>query len=117
MDIPLGRFGHPEEIAEMAVFLTMNSSSFITGQGMSVNGGSVMPWSKTRVIGPNGAKCAAYVTFGMDLDSLINVAYEKDVYSRVAAISMLRYQQQVATPWLVDSYKKLEFKQTFFISS
>jgi hypothetical protein len=53
----------------------------------------------------------------MDLDSLINVAYEKDVYSRVAAISMLRYQQQVATPWLVDSYKKLEFKQTFFISS
>jgi 3-oxoacyl-[acyl-carrier protein] reductase len=43
MDIPLGRFGHPEEIAEMAVFLTMNSSSFITGQGMSVNGGSVMP--------------------------------------------------------------------------
>jgi 3-oxoacyl-[acyl-carrier protein] reductase len=43
MDIPLGRFGQPEEIAEMAIFLTTNSSRFTTGQGMSVNGGSVMP--------------------------------------------------------------------------
>lgn len=43
MDIPLARFGAPEDIADMAVFLTTNSSRFITGQGMNVNGGSVMP--------------------------------------------------------------------------
>jgi 3-oxoacyl-[acyl-carrier protein] reductase len=42
-DIPLSRFGAAEEIADMAVFLTSNSSQFITGQGMHVNGGSVMP--------------------------------------------------------------------------
>ena len=43
MDIPLARFGTAEDIADMAVFLTTNSSRFITGQGMHVNGGSVMP--------------------------------------------------------------------------
>ena len=42
-DIPLARFGTPEEIADMAVFLTTHSSRFVTGQGMHVNGGSVMP--------------------------------------------------------------------------
>lgn len=43
LDIPLARFGTVEEIADMAVFLTTDSSRFITGQGMHVNGGSVMP--------------------------------------------------------------------------
>lgn len=43
LDIPLSRFGTAEEIADMAVFLTTESSRFITGQGMHVKGGSVMP--------------------------------------------------------------------------
>ena len=43
MDIPLGRFGRPEEIAAMAVFLAGPGGDFVTGQGIGVNGGSVMP--------------------------------------------------------------------------
>ena len=42
LDIPLRRFGRPEEIAEMVVFLAGPKTSFITGQGIGVNGGSVM---------------------------------------------------------------------------
>lgn len=41
--IPLARFGQPEEIAAMAVFLAGPNARFITGQGIGVNGGSVMP--------------------------------------------------------------------------
>ncbi|WP_297971031.1 SDR family NAD(P)-dependent oxidoreductase [uncultured Amaricoccus sp.] len=43
LDIPLARFGQPEEIAAMAVFLAGPGGSFVTGQGIGVNGGSVMP--------------------------------------------------------------------------
>jgi len=42
-DIPLGRIGQPEEIAGVAVFLLSDGANFITGQGIGVNGGSVMP--------------------------------------------------------------------------
>jgi 3-oxoacyl-[acyl-carrier protein] reductase len=43
LDIPLARFGRPEEIAAMAVFLAGPGAGFVTGQGIGVNGGSVMP--------------------------------------------------------------------------
>jgi len=43
LDIPLHRFGKPDEVAAMAVFLAGPSARFITGQGFGVNGGSVMP--------------------------------------------------------------------------
>jgi 3-oxoacyl-[acyl-carrier protein] reductase len=42
LDIPLARFGKPEEIAEMALFLAGPGGSYVTGQGIGVNGGSVM---------------------------------------------------------------------------
>ena len=42
-DIPLGRIGQPDEISGLAVFLAGPSSTFITGQGIGVNGGSAMP--------------------------------------------------------------------------
>ncbi|WP_212523325.1 3-oxoacyl-ACP reductase family protein [Actibacterium sp. MT2.3-13A] len=42
MDTPLARFGQPEEIAAMALFLAGPDSRFITGQCFGVNGGSVM---------------------------------------------------------------------------
>lgn len=42
LDIPLQRFGKPEEIAEMALFLAGSGAKFITGQGIGINGGSVM---------------------------------------------------------------------------
>jgi 3-oxoacyl-[acyl-carrier protein] reductase len=43
LDIPAGRFGTPQEVAEMALFLGSDRANFITGQGIGINGGSVMP--------------------------------------------------------------------------
>jgi NAD(P)-dependent dehydrogenase (short-subunit alcohol dehydrogenase family) len=37
--IPIGRFGRPEEIAQAAVFLASDKSSYITGQSFCVDGG------------------------------------------------------------------------------
>jgi 3-oxoacyl-[acyl-carrier protein] reductase len=38
-DIPLRRFGEPEEIARMILFLSSDAASYITGQGFIVDGG------------------------------------------------------------------------------
>lgn len=67
-----------------------------------------IPW-------PNGAKCAASITFDMDADSLIHIAHPKDGHSRVSAISMLQYGPKVAIPRIVESYRKLGIRQTFFV--
>jgi 3-oxoacyl-[acyl-carrier protein] reductase len=42
-DIPLARVGRPEEVCGLAVFLAGPGASFITGQIIGPNGGSVMP--------------------------------------------------------------------------
>ncbi len=41
-EIPLGRFGTPEDIAGPVAFLTSDLASFVYGEILSVNGGSVM---------------------------------------------------------------------------
>jgi 3-oxoacyl-[acyl-carrier protein] reductase len=41
-EIPLGRLGRPEEIADVALFLAGPGASFVTGQCFSPNGGAVM---------------------------------------------------------------------------
>lgn len=41
--IPLARFGTPEEIAELALFLAGSGGRYFTGQGIGSNGGSIMP--------------------------------------------------------------------------
>jgi 3-oxoacyl-[acyl-carrier protein] reductase len=41
--IPAGRLGAPEEIAEAVAFLASPSAAYITGQTLSVNGGMLMP--------------------------------------------------------------------------
>jgi len=41
-NIPLKRFGKPEEIADLIVFLASDRSSYITGQAFNVNGGMLM---------------------------------------------------------------------------
>ena len=40
---PMSRVGDPQEIAGIAVFLAGPDSTFVTGQGIGVNGGSYMP--------------------------------------------------------------------------
>lgn len=37
--IPLGRFGEPEEVAKSVCFLTSNDANYITGQVININGG------------------------------------------------------------------------------
>ena len=41
-NVPLGRFGSPDDIAHAAVFLAMEPSAYITGQVLTVDGGMVM---------------------------------------------------------------------------
>ena len=43
MTIPLGRFGKPEEIANVALFLVSNEASFITGAIYNADGGCGAP--------------------------------------------------------------------------
>jgi 3-oxoacyl-[acyl-carrier protein] reductase len=37
--IPLGRFARPEEVAQLALFLACDRSSFITGTVIPIDGG------------------------------------------------------------------------------
>ena len=41
--IPLARFGQPDEVARLALFLAGAGGAYVTGQGIGINGGSVMP--------------------------------------------------------------------------
>lgn len=40
--VPLGRFGGPEEVAHLCVFLASDEASYITGQTINCDGGSFM---------------------------------------------------------------------------
>ena len=40
--IPLKRYGTPEDVAEVAIFLASDKSNFITGEIIDVNGGLIM---------------------------------------------------------------------------
>jgi NAD(P)-dependent dehydrogenase (short-subunit alcohol dehydrogenase family) len=39
-DIPLGRFGRPEEFADLATYLLSDRSSYVTGSAINLDGGS-----------------------------------------------------------------------------
>ena len=64
---------------------------------------------------PSGTKCAACVTFDMDADSLIHIAHPQDGHRRLSGISMLQYGPKVAIPRIVETYRQLGIKQTFYI--
>jgi len=40
--IPIGRFGSPQDVANVALFLASNEASYITGQTIHTNGGMLM---------------------------------------------------------------------------
>ncbi|PKP85114.1 MAG: ribulose phosphate epimerase [Alphaproteobacteria bacterium HGW-Alphaproteobacteria-2] len=64
---------------------------------------------------PNGARCAAAITFDIDADSLIHVARPTDGFDRLAPISMGRYGPTVAVPRILATYRRLGLRQTFFM--
>jgi len=70
---------------------------------------------KNPVPWPNGAKCAACITFDMDADSILHLEHPSDSISRVSAISMMRYGPEVAVPRILETYRRLEIRQTFFV--
>lgn len=43
--IPWGRLGKPEEVAYLALFLASKESDYITGQGITIDGGQTLPES------------------------------------------------------------------------
>ena len=67
-----------------------------------------VPW-------PNGAKVACAITLDMDADSLVHIGHPSDAMNRVSAISMLKYGPEVAIPRILDSYRRLGLRQSFFI--
>jgi acetoacetyl-CoA reductase len=42
--IPMGRMGHPDEVARAVTFLTAQESEWITGANLAINGGHYMGW-------------------------------------------------------------------------
>jgi glucose 1-dehydrogenase len=38
-EIPLGRMGHPEEVAALAVYLASGDAAYVTGSTFSIDGG------------------------------------------------------------------------------
>lgn len=67
-----------------------------------------IPW-------PNGARCAAAITFDMDADSLLHIDHPKDSLSKISAMSMLRYGPEVGVPRILEGYRRHGLRQTFFI--
>lgn len=67
-----------------------------------------VPW-------PNGARCACAITFDMDADSLIHISRPSDGHDRLYPITMGRYGPTVAVPRILDTYRRLGIKQSFFI--
>lgn len=45
--IPMGRLGTIQELGELAAFLASDESSYITGQGIVIDGGSTLPETKS----------------------------------------------------------------------
>ncbi|MCZ4255206.1 polysaccharide deacetylase [Sulfitobacter sp. G21635-S1] len=67
-----------------------------------------IPW-------PNGARCACAITFDVDADSLIHIARPADSHRRLYPISMGRYGPNAGVPRILETYRRLGLKQSFFM--
>ena len=67
-----------------------------------------IPW-------PNGARCAAAITFDMDGESLVHIYLGRTAPNRVALSSMLRYGPNIAIPRIVEAFARFDIRQTFFV--
>jgi peptidoglycan/xylan/chitin deacetylase (PgdA/CDA1 family) len=67
-----------------------------------------IPW-------PNGARCACAITFDMDADSLIHISKPGDSHRRLYPISMGKYGPEVAIPRILETYRRLGLRQSFFV--
>ncbi|BFM17365.1 polysaccharide deacetylase [Maricurvus nonylphenolicus] len=65
-----------------------------------------IPW-------PNGNKVACALTFDMDTDSILHLGFREAAPSKVAMLSMMKYDE-VAVPRILEMYRRCEIKQTFF---
>ncbi len=63
---------------------------------------------------PNGARCACAISFDVDADSLIHISKPIDGHDRLYPISMGKYGPTVAIPRILETYKRLGLKQSFF---
>jgi peptidoglycan-N-acetylglucosamine deacetylase len=63
---------------------------------------------------PGKAPMAAAITFDMDADSLIHIA-DPEGWKRPYAISMGQYGPNVGIPRILETYRRLGLRQTFFI--
>ena len=51
-EIPLGRFGRPEEVAALVLFLCSRDAAFMTGANIAINGGQHLQWQSGRGVPP-----------------------------------------------------------------
>ena len=70
---------------------------------------------KNPVPWPDGARCAVAITFDMDADSVLHLAHPSDSIRRISTMSMLRYGPEVAVPRILETYKRFDIRQTFFV--
>ena len=64
---------------------------------------------------PNGARCACAITFDVDADSLIHISRPDDGHRRLYPISMGRYGPNSAVPRILETYRRLGLRQSFFM--
>ena len=64
---------------------------------------------------PDGARCAVAFTFDMDGESLLHIYQGDTAPNRIALTTMLRYGPEVGVPRLVNAFRRLDLRQTFFI--
>jgi NAD(P)-dependent dehydrogenase (short-subunit alcohol dehydrogenase family) len=47
-NLPMERLGEPEDVAKAAVFLASDDSSWITGESLVIDGGTIIQWGRLR---------------------------------------------------------------------